>query len=164
MEPGEFSSTAALSLVELGRAAAADTGGGKKLRRRTGNEERVLEERASARGTESSPAYEAGGKESLASGSENAGRLRVVMDTLSLLTVAKLQTGARLEGLPVTGIKNDLMDRLAPCFMDGGEEQPTTKQLRYVLYIHARRAQCKIKYENLRRKSIVSEWIAGWKV
>ncbi|CAE7690744.1 unnamed protein product, partial [Symbiodinium necroappetens] len=143
MEPGEFSSTA-LSPVELGRAAAVDTGGGNsKPRRRTGNEERVSRERASGRGAESSPAYEAGVEESLASGQSCAGRLRVVRDTLSLLTVAELQTRARLEG----------------------EEQPTTKQLRYVLYFHARRAQCKIKYENLRRKSIASDPLSelGWR-
>ena len=33
MDPGEFSSAAALSPVELGRAAAAATGGNSKLRR-----------------------------------------------------------------------------------------------------------------------------------
>ena len=153
MEPGEFSSAAALSPVELGRAAAVDTGGGNsKLRRRTGDEERVSSERASARGAENSP------------GQSCAGRLRVVKDTLSLLTVTELQAGARLEGVPVTGIKADLVDRLAPCFMSGGEEQPTTRQLKYVLYIYARRAQCKLKYENIRPKSTVSDWIASWKV
>ena len=125
----------------------------------TGNEEKVSRERASARGAESS-------EESPAFGQSCAGRLRVVRarDTLSLLTVAELQTGARLEGVPVTGIKTDLVDRLAPCFMNGGEEQPTTRQLKYVLYNYARRAQCKIKYESIRRKSTVSDWIASWKV
>ena len=108
--------------------------------------------RAAARGEESS-ASEAEGLRGSGSGlsqvspasGRDAGRLRVVKDTLSLLTAAELKNGARLEGIPVTGIKADLVNRLTPCFMTEGGEQPTTKQLLAVLYIHGRRAQCKIR-------------------
>ena len=168
MAPSALSSSAALSPVELGREACSGKHWRSRLRRG------VSSERAAARSGESS-ASEAEGLRGSGSGLSqespalepqvqgDAGRLRVVRDTKSLLTVAELQVGARLEKLPVTGIKN-LVDRLAPCFMTGGVDRPTTKQLRYVLYIHARRAQCKIKYESIRRKHVVSEWIASWKV
>ncbi|CAE7207180.1 RE2 [Symbiodinium natans] len=94
-------------------------------------------------------------------------RVRVVRDTLSLLTVEELKSGLRVEGLQVTGLKQDLMERLLHKF-DGGDEslsdRPSTKQLRYVLYIHRHRAQCRIQYENLRTREETSKWIANWKV
>ncbi|CAE7467666.1 RE2, partial [Symbiodinium natans] len=93
-------------------------------------------------------------------------RVRVVRDTLSLLTVEELKSGLRVEGLQVTGLKQDLMERLLHKF-DGGDEslsdRPSTKQLRYVLYIHRHRAQCRIQYENLRTREETSKWIANWK-
>eukprot|EP00439_Symbiodinium_sp_Y106_P007460 s15125_g1.t1 len=60
-------------------------------------------------------------------------------DTLSLMTVEALQQALRRTGHPVTGLKQDLVARLSPELdlrePGPGSMQPSTKQLKYVLWL-----------------------------
>ena len=96
-------------------------------------------------------------------------RERVVHDCLGLLTVQALKDGLTHEGLMVSGVKSDLLRRLAPR-LDLSEppasERPTTKQLRYVLYAwrHRRLAgRTILLWSHLATRSAVSSWLHEWK-
>ena len=95
-------------------------------------------------------------------------RERVAADVLNLLTVKNLKIGLEAEGRALTGIKTDLVRRLAILLGDEPppEGRPTTRQLRYVLYIwrHQRLAgRTEITWDMVSSKSMVSQWIARWK-
>ena len=70
-------------------------------------------------------------------------RARVTHDLLDLMTVQKLREALRYLGMPVSGIKQDLIQRLAPQLGQSepgvGSEQPTIRQMKYVLYLWRRR-------------------------
>ena len=70
---------------------------------------------------------------------ENQERPRVCRDVLSLLTTEELRSSLRKEGLPVSGLKQDMVTRLAPSLEDigggGRNQRPTTRQLKYVLWL-----------------------------
>ena len=89
-------------------------------------------------------------------------------DVLNLLTVKNLKIGLEAEGRALTGIKTDLVRRLAILLGDEPppEGRPTTRQLRYVLYIwrHQRLAgRTEITWDMVSSKSMVPQWIARWK-
>ncbi|CAE7296882.1 RE1 [Symbiodinium sp. KB8] len=93
-------------------------------------------------------------------------RVRVVKDTLSLLTVEKLREALRFVGLPVTGIKTDLVDRLHPQLgvdePGANSSQPTTKQLKYVLYLWRKRdlqGRISLSWQDIATRREISSWI-----
>ena len=97
-------------------------------------------------------------------------RQRVAVDMLSLMTVEELKVGLRCEGCPVSGNKADLARRLAECLKSSreGDERdlPTTKQMKYVLWLYRTRSlsgRCKLVWADLNTKSRISGWIALWK-
>ncbi|CAE7227836.1 GIP [Symbiodinium sp. CCMP2456] len=87
----------------------------------------------------------------------------VAKDTLQLMTCEDLKSALRMEGMPVSGVKSDLADRLmsrlAGCNV-------TNKQLRYVLYLWRVKSlnyKCKLRWEDINSKYRISAWIAAWK-
>ena len=96
-------------------------------------------------------------------------RERVVKDVLQLMTVHHLREALTQEGLPVSGIKDDLVLRLGTRL--GTEDNfpsalPTTRQLRYLLYIwrHRRLAgRTQIRWNILTSPEVISAWISHWK-
>ncbi|CAE7390987.1 unnamed protein product [Symbiodinium natans] len=65
-------------------------------------------------------------------------RTRVCIDVIMLMVVEEIKTGLREEGLSLTGTKEVLAARLATHIEEGvfpARELPTTRQLKYVLYI-----------------------------
>ena len=90
-------------------------------------------------------------------------RERVAFDTLQLMFSEDLRTGLRLEGLPVSGLKEDLARRLSVALV---ASDVTNKQLRYVLFLWRSKSlsgRCKLRWEDLNTKQRVSRWIATWK-
>ncbi|CAE7759843.1 RE1 [Symbiodinium necroappetens] len=99
---------------------------------------------------------------------EQSDRERVVQDTLGLMTVQHLRDGLAAEGLPVSGVKCDLVRRLGGQLGDEPPpvHLPTTRQLRYVLWIwrHLQLAgRTQILWINLATRTAASEWLARWK-
>ena len=94
-------------------------------------------------------------------------RGRVVRDTLNLMTVQHLKDGLAAEGLPTSGLKSDLIRRLSPQLGDEppGPHQPTTRQLRYILYTWRHRqlaGRTQLLWVHLASRSSTSEWLARW--
>ena len=90
-------------------------------------------------------------------------RERVAFDTLQLLFCEDLKTGLRLQGLPVSGLKDDLVKRLSVSLV---ASDVTNKQLRYVLFLWRSKSlsgRCKLRWEDISTKSRTSRWIATWK-
>ena len=94
-------------------------------------------------------------------------KARVVRDTLALLPVGELREALREEGLPVSGLKGDLVNRLSSVFLESGTGQqwqeidkPSVKQLRYVLWIIKCVSSARIRYSILKTRTATSEWIA----
>ena len=90
-------------------------------------------------------------------------RPRVIGDTLSLMTVEALQQGLRKTGHPVSGIKQDLISRLSPELdlrePGPGSQHPTTKQLKYVLWLWREKSlsgRVALKWEDLSTRSATS--------
>ena len=96
-------------------------------------------------------------------------RERVVKDVLQLMTVQHLREALTQEGLPVSGIKDDLVLRLGARL--GTEDDfpaalPTTRQYKYLLYIwrHRRLAgRTQIRWNHLKSREVISAWIGHWK-
>ena len=96
-------------------------------------------------------------------------RGRVVHDVLTLMTTQHLREGLVQEGLPVTGLKEDLINRLTPRL--GTTDHfpatlPTTRQLRYLLYIWRHRGlsgRTQIRWATVSSRTMISAWIANWK-
>ena len=88
----------------------------------------------------------------------------MVRDTLNLMTTEYLREALRCVGAPVSGLKKDLIERLAAFLGErepgAGGVQPTTKQLKYVLYIWRVRSlngRCMLSWHDLATRSAVSE-------
>ena len=66
---------------------------------------------------------------------------RVCEDTCGLMTVDSLKEGLRTEGLPVTGVKQDLARRLGARMgeITATSTGPTVRQLKYVLWLYRHR-------------------------
>ena len=99
-----------------------------------------------------------------------AERERVIKDTLILMTVEALRESLRCVGLPVSGLKADLIARLAPVLglrePGAGSMQPTTKQLKYVLWLWREKSlsgRCSLTWHDVATRSEISRWIARWK-
>ena len=97
-------------------------------------------------------------------------RIRVCMDTLMLLTTEALKDGLRSEGLQLSGLKEDQARRLARRLEetrdDDGRDRPSTRQLKYVLWLWRERklsGRCRLTWTTLKSKASTSEWIAVWK-
>ena len=96
-------------------------------------------------------------------------RGRVAHDVLALMTTQHLREGLVQEGLPVTGLKEDLINRLVPRL--GTTDHfpatlPTTRQLRYLLYIWRHRGlagRTQIRWATVSSRTMISAWIANWK-
>ena len=97
-------------------------------------------------------------------------RVRVIRDTFALMTTESLKEALRCVGSPVSGLKKDLIERLLP-FLGieeprAGSMRPSTKQLKYVLYIWRVRSlngKCVLIWHDLASRQAVSEWISKWK-
>ncbi|OLQ10709.1 Retrovirus-related Pol polyprotein from transposon TNT 1-94 [Symbiodinium microadriaticum] len=101
---------------------------------------------------------------------EQSERRRLVRDVLSLLLVDELQKALRLQGLMVSGVKEDLISRLGETLVhDFGElpsRLPTDRQLRYVLWIwrhHDLKGRVLLKWEDISSRRVTSAWIERWK-
>ena len=96
-------------------------------------------------------------------------RGRVVHDVLMLMTTQHLREALVQEGLPVTGLKEDLINRLSPRLGTADRfpaTVPTTRQLRYLLYIWRHRAlsgRTQIRWATVSSRTTISAWIATWK-
>ncbi|CAE7296758.1 RE1, partial [Symbiodinium microadriaticum] len=84
-------------------------------------------------------------------------------DTLMLMRVEELKSALRLEGMLVSGLKNDLAERLLPRLVG---TDVTNKQLKYVLFLWRAKAleyKCILRWEDINNKYRVSAWISRWK-
>ena len=99
-------------------------------------------------------------------------RERLCKDVLTLLHCDALRTGLRQEGMTVSGLKPELVARLAlklmpdPNFMVPGRALPTEKQLRYVLWIWRHgwlQTKCQLQWRDVANRENISNWIRLWK-
>ena len=96
-------------------------------------------------------------------------RTRVCIDVIMLMMVEEIKTGLREEGLSLTGTKEVLAARLATHIEEGvfpARELPTTRQLKYVLYIWRERNlafKVRLRWGDICTKGRVSRWISMWK-
>ena len=97
-------------------------------------------------------------------------RGRVARDMLELLTVEELKVGLRYEMLAVSGLKRDLVARLAMRLATEDRSNhrvlPTIKQMKYVLYLWRARdlsGRARITWANVNNRSRISMWIDSWK-
>ncbi|CAE7892782.1 RE1, partial [Symbiodinium necroappetens] len=84
-------------------------------------------------------------------------------DTLQLMTCEDLRSALRLEGMPVSGVKSDLAERLVHKL---AASDVTSKQFRYVLYLWRLKSlnfKCKLQWEDINSKCRISMWISTWK-
>ena len=97
-------------------------------------------------------------------------RLRVARDLLMLMTVEHLRQALRIQGQPTSGVKGDLAERLKNYF--GAEEPPagsmlpSTRQLRYVLYIWRHRnisGRHHLLWSEVCTRAEISKWIETWR-
>ena len=93
-------------------------------------------------------------------------RPRVIHDTLKLMTVERLQQALRFLGMPVTGLKADLIERLSVQLghqePGAGSTQPTTKQLKFVLCLWRKRdlqGRVVLTWDDVATRSAISDWI-----
>ena len=93
-------------------------------------------------------------------------------DVLSLMTCEELKAGLRVEGLTLSGLKPELVARLATRlvphehFEVPGRTLPTERQLRYVLWLwkHKRlQMRCQLRWCDLVNRESISNWIRLWK-
>ena len=87
-------------------------------------------------------------------------RGRVVHDVLMLMTTQHLREAPVQEGLPVTGLKDDLVCRLSPRLGTADHfpaTLPTTRQLRGLS------GRTQIRWATVSSRTTISAWIATWK-
>ena len=99
-------------------------------------------------------------------------RERLCRDVLSLMTCEELKAGLRAEGLTVSGLKPELVARLAirlvpqEHFEVPGRTLPTDRQIKYVLLLwkHKRlQMKCQLRWCDLVNRENISNWIRLWK-
>ena len=97
-------------------------------------------------------------------------RARVVRDMLALLTLEDLKTGLRFEGLPVTGVKADLIARLSHMLSPMGDDReaslPTMRQMKYVLWLFRQKnlsGRVRLHWETVNDRARISQWIETWR-
>ena len=84
------------------------------------------------------------------------------------MTVQHLKDALITEGMMSTGIKEDLVRRLGERGLDEPPHsgQPTTKQLRFILYTWNHRrlsSRTQLGWSNVMTRLTASEWLARWK-
>ena len=97
-------------------------------------------------------------------------RERVIKDTLSLMTSEALKEALRCVGLPVSGLKVDQVTRLIPVLgvnePRAGSSQPSTRQLKYVLWLWRHKSlsgRVTLEWHDVATRSEISRWIQRWK-
>ncbi|CAE7758600.1 RE1 [Symbiodinium sp. CCMP2456] len=97
-------------------------------------------------------------------------RERVIKDTLSLMTTEGLKEALRCVGLLVSGLKCDQVARLVPVLgvnePRAGSSQPSTKQLKYVLWlwrVKSLSGRVILGWHDIATRSEISRWIQRWK-
>ena len=96
-------------------------------------------------------------------------RPRVCLDLVMLMVVEDIRAGLREEGLPVTGSKKDMAERLSANLVEGAfpsRALPSTRQYKYVLYLWNQRGlkhRTRLKWENVNTRHKISQWLAFWK-
>ena len=93
-------------------------------------------------------------------------RARVIHDMLDLMTVERLREALRYLGMPVSGIKQDLIQRLSPQLghvePGAGIDQPTIRQMRFVLYLWRKRdlqGRVTLTWSDVATRRDISAWI-----
>ena len=94
-------------------------------------------------------------------------RARVVRDVLKLLTCEELRAALRSQGVLTSGVKEDLVERLANFFSPTSRaDLPTCRQLKFVLWLwreKALRQRCLLRWTDVFTKTSVSAWLYRWK-
>ena len=97
-------------------------------------------------------------------------RERVIKDTLSLMTTEALKEALRCVALPVSGLKADQVMRLVPVLgvnePRAGSSQPSTRQLKYVLWLWRNKSlsgRVSLGWHDVATRSEISRWIQRWK-
>ena len=96
-------------------------------------------------------------------------RPRVCFDLVMLMVVEDIRAGLREEGLPTTGSKKEMAERLSANLVEGAfpsRSLPSTRQYKYVLYLWNQRGlkhRVRLKWENVNTKHKISQWLAFWK-
>ena len=97
-------------------------------------------------------------------------RPRVCRDVLQLFITEELKNALRFEGLPVSGVKQDLVARLCPALVvdrgQDGRDRPTTRQLKYVLWLWRTQklsGRVHLRWDVVGDKTACSCFIEQWK-
>ena len=137
----------------------------------------VEEEATTPRVMPSAPMRSSPGAHSIASSADDdpdnrSDRVRLCKDVLSLMTCDSLKTGLRTEGLTVSGLKGDLVARLAvrlipdQNFVVLGRSLPSDRQLRFLLWLWRHRhlqGRCQLEWSDIFTKESISRWLHRWK-
>ncbi|CAE7189867.1 TY5A [Symbiodinium sp. KB8] len=93
-----------------------------------------------------------------------------VIPELGTHEVSELQKALRLQGLLVSGVKEDLVNRLSEVSLPSAIEipsyLPTERQMRYVLWIwrhHNLKGKVLLRWEDVSSRRSTSAWIEVWK-
>ena len=95
-------------------------------------------------------------------------RKRVAHDMISLMTLEEIKVGLRAELLPVSGLKSNLVPRLAEKLnLEVGTDHrvlATVKQMKYVLWrAKDLSGRARIRWADVNNRSRISMWIQSWK-
>eukprot|EP00439_Symbiodinium_sp_Y106_P043939 s6959_g5.t1 len=97
-------------------------------------------------------------------------RMRVIHDMLDLMTVERLREALRYLGMPVSGIKQDLIQRLSPQLghvePGVGSDQPTVRQMKFVLYLWRKKdlqGRVMLTWADIATRRDISAWISRYK-
>ena len=126
---------------------------------------------------QSAPARESPGALSVASSTDDdphnfSDRARLCKDVLTLMSCDSLKKGLRTEGLTVSGLKGDLVARLAvrlipdPNFTVFGRPLPSDRQLRFLLWLWRHRhlqGRCQLEWSDIFTREGISRWLHQWK-
>ena len=118
---------------------------------------------------EEEPLPSPGAQSSVSQGLEDPQeRSRVVSDVLKLLTCDELRAALRSQGLLSSGLKEDLISRLAVVFSPMSEraDLPTVRQLKFILWLwreKSLRQKCLLRWTDIFTKTSISQWLHRWK-
>ena len=95
-------------------------------------------------------------------------RSRVVKDVLKLLSCEELKAALRSQGYLTSGLKEDLIARLAPVFDPSSERSnlPTLRQLKFVLWLWREKdlqRRCRLRWTDVFTKISISQFLHLWK-
>ena len=110
-----------------------------------------------------------GAQSSVSGGQEDLQeRSRVVKDVLKLLSCEELKAALRSQGYLTSGLKEDLIARLAPVFDPSSERSnlPTLRQLKFVLWLWREKGlqrRCHLRWTDIFTKLSISQFLHLWK-